>query len=512
MTQQTYYQLLGVEQQASAEDIRTAFKKVVLTKHPDHGGREEDFIEVQTAYEVLIDPRKRRVYDRFGTEGLEKSAETLFAESFRGGAFAPDQPHRDLQDEVENLRRENESLQRQLMIVKPEEENTYAKSFESWLRNRDPNQLRIVTSDTLVEEMGVSVEGYEPSALPALDSVRFEQFNVGEPAVALAKQEHKVASELRWGEVLLQTLAAAVGPVDRHLAYWGYIPGYERPELPFTAGADGVAMVVAVGPGVRHLKVHDLVQPRSPFGGMWSSFSVARETGLRLLPPTSAKPDLLACFNAFSTAYWLLERFGSLRPGDTIIQSQADTAVGQAVIQLAKALHLKTINLVDEHEDFDLTADVLNGLGATHVWKNSGSILTRLQKLGASRPRLAIDGQGGATLGRLLDTLRRGTAMVAYGAESPKIETFPYRQLMYEDIELRGFWLYGWLDEAEKHFVQVVDLLLPMIEDGKLRLDHTAVDARSVQTGALLSRQPGQNVVLDFATVDQAKETAARLG
>ena len=69
----SYYQVLGVKRDASGEAIRDAFKRLVLTKHPDHGGDEQDFIAVQTAYEVLADRRKRRIYDRYGESGLEVS-------------------------------------------------------------------------------------------------------------------------------------------------------------------------------------------------------------------------------------------------------------------------------------------------------------------------------------------------------------------------------------------------------------------------------------------------------
>ncbi len=65
-----YYQLLDVEKGCSEEDIRRAFRGKARECHPDvcpDGDGEERFKQINEAYEVLSDPRKREVYDRFGT-------------------------------------------------------------------------------------------------------------------------------------------------------------------------------------------------------------------------------------------------------------------------------------------------------------------------------------------------------------------------------------------------------------------------------------------------------------
>ena len=73
-----YYQLLGVARDASAADIKKAYRQVALKFHPDRneGSKEseERFKEVTRAYEVLRDPDQRSVYDRYGEEGLARAA------------------------------------------------------------------------------------------------------------------------------------------------------------------------------------------------------------------------------------------------------------------------------------------------------------------------------------------------------------------------------------------------------------------------------------------------------
>jgi molecular chaperone DnaJ len=61
-----YYDILGVKKDASAADIKKAFRKLARKHHPDTGGDEEKFKELNSAYEVLSDPEKRSEYDQYG--------------------------------------------------------------------------------------------------------------------------------------------------------------------------------------------------------------------------------------------------------------------------------------------------------------------------------------------------------------------------------------------------------------------------------------------------------------
>uniref|UniRef100_H3DL98 DnaJ heat shock protein family (Hsp40) member B6a n=1 Tax=Tetraodon nigroviridis TaxID=99883 RepID=H3DL98_TETNG len=70
-----YYQILGVRRDASAEDIKKAYRKLALKWHPDKNPEnkeeaEKRFKELSEAYEVLSDANKRSIYDRYGKEGL----------------------------------------------------------------------------------------------------------------------------------------------------------------------------------------------------------------------------------------------------------------------------------------------------------------------------------------------------------------------------------------------------------------------------------------------------------
>jgi molecular chaperone DnaJ len=78
-----YYEVLGVQRNASSEDIKKAFRKLAFQYHPDRNredGAAEKFKEINEAYEILSDADKRSSYDRYGHSG----AENLFGRGFEG--------------------------------------------------------------------------------------------------------------------------------------------------------------------------------------------------------------------------------------------------------------------------------------------------------------------------------------------------------------------------------------------------------------------------------------------
>lgn len=70
-----YYEVLGVQRSASAEELKKAFRKLAMQLHPDKNPgdkkAEEKFKEVNEAYEILSDPQRRQAYDQFGHMGAQ---------------------------------------------------------------------------------------------------------------------------------------------------------------------------------------------------------------------------------------------------------------------------------------------------------------------------------------------------------------------------------------------------------------------------------------------------------
>jgi len=86
------YDVLCVDKDADAKTMKKAYRKLCLKHHPDKGGDEHFFKEVNAAYEILSDPKKREIYDQYGLEGVEQegapsaaAGEDLFSMFFGGG-------------------------------------------------------------------------------------------------------------------------------------------------------------------------------------------------------------------------------------------------------------------------------------------------------------------------------------------------------------------------------------------------------------------------------------------
>jgi len=96
MEEKSYYEILGVEKNASADEIKKAYKKKAIQYHPDRNPgdkeAEEKFKEAAEAYSVLSDPDKRQRYDQFGKAGVSGAAGNggPFGGGFGGGMSMDD--------------------------------------------------------------------------------------------------------------------------------------------------------------------------------------------------------------------------------------------------------------------------------------------------------------------------------------------------------------------------------------------------------------------------------------
>ncbi|MEX2387093.1 MAG: DnaJ domain-containing protein, partial [Phycisphaeraceae bacterium] len=91
-TTRDYYEILGIERSASAEQIKRAYRKLAMKYHPDRNPdnteAETRFKEAAEAYEVLADAEKRQRYDRFGHAGLRGTSAHDFSHMDVGDIFS----------------------------------------------------------------------------------------------------------------------------------------------------------------------------------------------------------------------------------------------------------------------------------------------------------------------------------------------------------------------------------------------------------------------------------------
>jgi len=92
-----YYNILGISKSATANEIKKAYRKLAIKYHPDknpgNSEAEEKFKEISEAYEVLSDPKKKEIYDKFGKDavqgngGPQMNPFDIFNEIFSGGGM-----------------------------------------------------------------------------------------------------------------------------------------------------------------------------------------------------------------------------------------------------------------------------------------------------------------------------------------------------------------------------------------------------------------------------------------
>ena len=111
-----YYNILGIDPASSDDQIRTAYKKLAMQHHPDRGGDQTKFQEIQEAYSVLSDTHKRAEWEHnrnfqqaggfnfnfsFGDGNLHDIFRQFHAGPFGGGGFRHQQRNRDIRTQIQ---------------------------------------------------------------------------------------------------------------------------------------------------------------------------------------------------------------------------------------------------------------------------------------------------------------------------------------------------------------------------------------------------------------------------
>lgn len=288
------------------------------------------------------------------------------------------------------------------------------------------------------------------------------------------------------GEVAVRMLMAPVNPADLNVVE-GVYPMRPRPPEDGAAvpgGSEGVGVVEALGPGADDagLAPGDWVLPAVPNLGTWSERLVCRPAEL-LKAPSDIPAEVAATLLVNpSTALRMLEDFVDLRPGDTVVQNGATSAVGQAVIQLCREMGVRTVNIVRDRPGALAEVARLKSLGATVVTTEKNA---RTDAAGLPPPRLGLNCVGGSAAQMVGRLLGRGATMVTYGAMSRRPVTMPTALLIFKDVTVRGFWFSGrWTQEhGRRGREEMLEQLLPLVRSGRLKLKpHLRVPLEEAET------------------------------
>ena len=218
-----------------------------------------------------------------------------------------------------------------------------------------------------------------------------------------------------------------------------------RPPLPAIAGNEGIGRISEVRGEARGLKAGQLVL--LPVGqGTWQSEVVAHAGTFIAMPEGDVDQLSMLMVNP-ATAQLLLTDFVSLASGDWVIQSAANSAVGNYVVQLAKAMDVRVVCVVRRESAVQGLLD----LGADIVLVDGPDLAKRVKAAtGGAKMKLALDAVAGETFGRLGEFLAIGGTLVSYGAMSNQAAAMEAGGMIFRDIRVRGFWLVNWFERASK--------------------------------------------------------------
>ena len=307
-------------------------------------------------------------------------------------------------------------------------------------------------------------------SMSSLSSQEIRYKEHGDPNSVLYLENCQVSKTLKPTEVLVKMLMAPINPSDINMVEGTY---HMLPQLPAVCGNEGVGEVLDVGSEVSGLSPGDWVIPASTGFGTWRNVAVSDQEMVRKVPNDVPAISAATIMVNPCTAYRMLKDFVCLHEGDSVIQNGANSAVGQAVIQIAREWGFKTINVVRNRPDIDQLTDYLKSLGATHVvteeFARSHQMKELVKSMG-SPPKLAFNTVGGDSATNMIKHLNSKGVMVTYGGMSKKPVTISTGALIFKRVRLTGYWNAKWVQENKENpeLVRMFDDLFDLVRECKL--------------------------------------------
>jgi trans-2-enoyl-CoA reductase len=241
-------------------------------------------------------------------------------------------------------------------------------------------------------------------------------------------------------EVVIASEASPINNTDFLIiaGRYGYLP-----PLPAILGVEGVGRVTAVGRNVSHLREGDrtLIPLMHP---AWVERIKTSAPWLRPLPNGDVQQLSMLGINP-ATAYLLLTEIVPLKRGDWVIQNGANSAVGRAVIAIAKSLGIRTVNVVRREE----LVDEIKSLGGDIVLVEGPELPKLIAAATGKAPiSLAIDMVADTATLNLTNSIAPNGTVVLYSASSQKPLIGSAIQMIFNNQSIRGFWLINWFKTA----------------------------------------------------------------
>jgi trans-2-enoyl-CoA reductase len=289
--------------------------------------------------------------------------------------------------------------------------------------------------------------------------------------------------------------AAPINPADLNQIEGKYPI---RAELPATPGFEGAGVVVDLGGNVTNVVAGALViLPHNV--GTWRE-AVAVKADELVVVPAGIEPVHAAMLKINPMTAWrLLHDYVDLQKAEWLIQNAANSAAGRAVIQIARELGYKTVNVVRRAE----LIDELRGEGGDIVLVDGENLRHEVKDATNGAPiRLGLNAVGGDSALRVANCLAPESTLVTYGAMSLQPLKIPNGLLIFKDLRFRGIWINKWYDNATKQErMEAFQRLFEMAKRGLLKTKvekaYPLGDAKAAVIHAAQGKRSGK-IIFEF--------------
>ena len=208
------------------------------------------------------------------------------------------------------------------------------------------------------------------------------------------------------------------------------------PKPPCGIGMEGVGKIVSCGESVTDLAPGDRVMIVA--NDNWAQYRKVPANLLHKVPDSIDPLNVATMKVNAATAYLLLTNFAKLKKNNWIIQNAPLSNVGRMVIQLAKGLGIKTVNLVRRESAIN---EVLE-LGGDVAFERNEELPQLVQeKLGRAKISLAFDAVGGESTEALASCCANKAKIITYGMLSGDPCHLRPERIVFQQMEHVGFWL-----------------------------------------------------------------------
>ena len=280
------------------------------------------------------------------------------------------------------------------------------------------------------------------------------------PLIRNAIDLHSLERAVYSGRLCLRNLSA------------GYYPGFNPTALPATPGLDGVGKVIKHGPNTAGSILPGQRVVAGPWntdegGGTWAQYVTVAEDRL-LAIPDSMNDDVACQFPTNPLAVvGILESFPVINPGEWILNVAGASAVGQMITKLSKRRGYNVISTVRRSSQVKFLKSIGSDAVLVGVKRNLAKRVMEITNgFGAT---LSLDPVGGEGTADVVSSTAAGGQVVMYSAMSDMQASVNISDVIFRNVKVSGFWVYGWLNNLAKGArSRILQETLDLMADGTL--------------------------------------------